>query len=111
MDRFEEEALLSSGTLAWIESGRSNATAPQVWNLEYALREAGVLDEPGDLFKLLDRVLANLKQRGFSIMHSSRREAPDRKAVLLVDRVCTLVLLEWQDAREEAAQRRDSEGS
>ena len=64
---------------------------------------AGILDEPGELFKLLDLVLSNLQKRGVTITHCSRRDAPDPQDVLLVDQMCAYVLVQWRDAKAEKA--------
>jgi len=91
-------ALMSTAGLSWIESGRSQASAPQLWNLEEAFKEMKTplrpIRESGDLFRLLGRVLEALKREGWVFLPGRRERAPANHVQAQIDLVCGQVVRE-----------------
>ena len=84
---FSKEVGMGQGTLAWIESGRSNAYAAQLLLIERGLIQRGVLTRHGEVFELLDRVLQELGRRGVTVVNGRVKSLADRDDVAALDRI------------------------
>lgn len=85
----------AQGTIAWIESGRTAASAMQLWRIEQELIAAGVLVESGAIFAVASQVERELRRRGVEVVYIRHESPGDRAELERLDGVVEGVLKEW----------------